>query len=363
MTVPPEHPSSSRGGGNDHDGDGEPHRTLALSVVVPTRNEAPNVEPLTSRLEAALRATPGGWELVFVDDSDDSTPELIRRLADEGWPVRLLHREKGARPGGLGGAVQEGFGLARGTVVVVMDADLQHPPEVVPALVSPVLSGEAALVAGSRYGWAGGDAGLSGPLRHLVSRACRALVHLLLPPSRPLQDPLSGLFALRRSVLEGVHLQPSGYKILLEVVVRARPSSVYNVGFDFAPRHAGRSKASFHEGLVFLSHLCRLLVATPHRYQGSSRASVEAPLAAPNRPDSTGAGPVRAPTSRPVPPSRLAPAMGPRSGRAPTSKAAPVSKPAPTWKAAPTSGPALTSAMGLNSPDNASLPPAPRVIP
>jgi hypothetical protein len=122
-----------------------------------------------------------------------------------------------------------------------------------------------------------------------VSRACRALVHLLLPPSRPLQDPLSGLFALRRSVLEGVHLQPSGYKILLEVVVRARPSSVRNVGFDFAPRQAGRSKASFHEGLVFLRHLCRLLVATPHRYQGSSQASVEAPLAPPNRPDKNGA--------------------------------------------------------------------------
>jgi glycosyltransferase involved in cell wall biosynthesis len=248
---------------------------LALSVIVPTRNEAPNVEPLASRLGAALDGTPGGWELVFVDDSDDSTPQLIGRLADHGWPVRLLHREKGARPGGLGGAVQEGFGLARGTVAVVMDADLQHPPEVVPALVSPVLSGEADLVAGSRYGWAGGDAGLSGPWRHLVSRGCRALVHLLVPPSRPLQDPLSGLFALHRSVLEGVRLQPSGYKILLEVVVRARPSSVRNVGFDFAARNAGRSKASFREGLVFLRHLCRLVAASKHRPRVSAPAPKE----------------------------------------------------------------------------------------
>jgi len=157
-----------------------------------------------------------------------------------------------------------------------MDADLQHPPEVVPELVSPVLSGEAALVAGSRYGWAGGDAGLSGPWRHLVSRACRALVHLLLPPSRPLQDPLSGLFALRRSILEGVRLQPAGYKILLEVVVRARPPSVRNVGFDFAPRHAGRSKASFREGLVFVSHLCRLVVASQRQHQGPSRSLEDA---------------------------------------------------------------------------------------
>ncbi|HXW80606.1 MAG TPA: polyprenol monophosphomannose synthase [Acidimicrobiales bacterium] len=290
MTVPPERTNSSGAGGNEPGDANKPHSALALSVIVPTRNEAPNVEPLTSRLGGALDGTPGGWELVFVDDSDDSTPQLIRRLADEGWPVRLLHREKGARPGGLGGAVQEGFGLATGTVAVVMDADLQHPPEVVPALVSPVLSGEAALVAGSRYGWAGGDAGLSGPWRHLVSRACRGLVHLVVPPSRPLQDPLSGLFALRRSTLDGVRLHPSGYKILLEVVVRARPSSVRNVGFDFAPRNAGRSKASFREGLVFLSHLCRLVVASQYRRQGPTPGSEAVGPAAPASPDGTGTG-------------------------------------------------------------------------
>ena len=141
----------------------------------------------------------------------------------------------GARRGGLGGAVQEGFKLARGTVFAVMDADLQHPPEVVPALVSPVLLGEAALVAGSRYSWAGADAGLAGPGRQLLSRTCRAVVHLLLPVSRPLQDPMSGLFAFRRSLLDGVVLEPTGYKILLEVTVRTRPAPVRNVGFRFRP--------------------------------------------------------------------------------------------------------------------------------
>jgi glycosyltransferase involved in cell wall biosynthesis len=290
VTAPPERTNSSGAGENEPGDGGKTKSPLALSVIVPTRNEAPNVEPLTRRLGAALGGTPGGWELVFVDDSDDSTPQLIRRLADDGWPVRLLHREKGARPGGLGGAVQEGFGLASGTVAVVMDADLQHPPEVVPALVSPVLSGEAALVAGSRYGWAGGDAGLSGPWRHLVSRACRALVHLVVPPSRPLQDPLSGLFALQRSILDEVRLHPSGYKILLEVVVRARPSSVRNVGFNFAPRQAGRSKASFREGLVFLSHLCRLVVASLYQGQGAVRAPVEGELSAPAPADRSGTG-------------------------------------------------------------------------
>jgi dolichol-phosphate mannosyltransferase len=232
-----------------------------LSVIVPTRNEALNVELLEQRLSAALSGTPGGWELIFVDDSDDSTPQVVQGLISAGRPVRLLHRGKGARPGGLGGAVQEGFKLARGTVIVVMDADLQHPPEVVPALVAPVLSGQAALVAGSRYSWAGADAGLAGPGRQLVSRTCRGVVHLVLPVSRPLEDPMSGLFALRRSLLDGVVLEPKGYKILLEVTVRTRPAPVSNVGFDFAPRHAGSSKATLREGLVFLGHLSRLMVA------------------------------------------------------------------------------------------------------
>ncbi len=184
----------------------------SVSVVVPTRNEAANVEPLAVRLAQALKDLEGGWELLFVDDSDDSTPAAVERLIGLGLPVELLHRPPGARRGGLGGAVQEGFAKVRGTVIVVMDADLQHPPEVVPALVAPVLAGEAALVAGSRYVWAGGDAGLSGPWRHLVSRSCRSLVHLLVPPSRLLQDPLSGLFALQRSLLDGVALRPEGYK-------------------------------------------------------------------------------------------------------------------------------------------------------
>jgi dolichol-phosphate mannosyltransferase len=308
--------------GPDNDGAGYSDveaRACTLSVVVPTRNEALNVGSLTARLQAALSRTRGGWELIFVDDSDDATPEVVRRLAGEGVvgevgagkvgpgevvardrvvgkvgaseavagqvgpgeagvssAVRLLHRPKGMRSGGLGGAVSEGFAIATGRVVVVMDADLQHPPEILPALIAPVLSGEADLVAGSRYGWAGADAGLSSRWRHLVSGGCRWLVHLLVPDSRPLQDPLSGLFALRRSLLDGVELRPAGYKILLEVTVRARPALVGNVGFNFGPRHAGRSKANLREGAVFFRHLARLVGANRGGQAGrAARPAVE----------------------------------------------------------------------------------------
>jgi glycosyltransferase involved in cell wall biosynthesis len=231
-----------------------------LSVVVPTRNEAANVEALVSRLAEVLEGVVPDWEILFVDDSDDATPAVVTDLERRGLPVKLFHRPPGTRSGGLGGAVNDGFGVARGDVLVVMDADLQHPPEILPTLLAQVLDGEAELAAGSRYRWDGSAAGLSGPWRRVVSASCRRLVHMLVPRSRALEDPLSGLFAVRSSCLEGTRLRPSGYKILLEVAVRAAPSLVANVGFDFAPRHAGRSKASMRQGMVFLGHLARLVV-------------------------------------------------------------------------------------------------------
>ncbi|HYA44895.1 MAG TPA: glycosyltransferase [Acidimicrobiales bacterium] len=238
-----------------------PPGRCALSVVIPTRDEAPNIEPLVARLSAALGNLNGGWEVVFVDDSDDDTPGAIEAATLSGYPVRLLHREPGDRKGGLGGAVERGFALSQGEVLAVLDGDLQHPPEVIPILAGPVLSGEADLVVGSRYGPGGKEEGLEGPWRRVVSRGFRWLVHSLVPCSRILQDPLSGLFVLSRSVVEGIALRPEGYKILLEIVVRGNWHSVRNVPFTFAARRAGDSKASLAVGLVFLRHLARLGLA------------------------------------------------------------------------------------------------------
>jgi dolichol-phosphate mannosyltransferase len=238
---------------------------LAFSIVVPTRNEAPNIPVLVGRLKRSLDALSGGWELIFVDDSDDNTPEVVRDLARSDARVRLLHRARGARPGGLGGAVQEGFALARGHVIAVMDADLQHPPEVLPALLAPAVSGEAELVAASRYCEDGGTGGLDGPWRRFVSWSCRWLARRLVPASKPLEDPLSGLFALRRSVIEGAPLRPDGYKILLEVAARGNWRTAANVPYTFAERYAGNSNAGLREGLIFFRHLARLALSSRGR--------------------------------------------------------------------------------------------------
>ncbi|MGC8628291.1 MAG: glycosyltransferase [Acidimicrobiales bacterium] len=230
-----------------------------LSVIVPTRNETGNIVPLITRLAPVLARCGCGWEVIFADDSDDSTPDVVEQLAARSSEnIVLLHRESSQRHGGLGGAVKCGFAKASGRVLVVMDGDLQHPPELVPLLAAPVLSGEADLVAGTRYEGAGNTSGLAGPWRQAVSISCRLLAHLLVPKSQPLSDPMSGFFALDRSVVDGVELRPDGYKILLEVAARGNWHHARNVGYHFDRRHSGQSKASLREGVVFLRYLWSL---------------------------------------------------------------------------------------------------------
>ena len=139
-----------------------------FTVIVPTRNEAGNIEVLLQRLKAGIGDAAA--EVLFVDDSDDATPEVIRSLGREaGLPVRLLHRPAGKRHGGLSSAVTEGLRVARGSWAVVMDGDLQHPPELAAKLVAIGQSRDLDLVAGTRYQGSGDAGGLSGGFRRGVS--------------------------------------------------------------------------------------------------------------------------------------------------------------------------------------------------
>ena len=237
---------------------GEPH----VSIVIPTRNEADNVEPLVERLNAALTVPA---ELLFVDDSDDATPDaVLTSAARSPNAVALLHRPAGQRPGGLGGAVLTGFAAARAPRIVVMDGDMQHPPGVVPALVAAAETADADVAVASRYadkGSVGG--GLGGVYRRAVSRASGTLARILFPRRvGPVTDPMSGFFAVRTDVVRGSDLHPQGYKILLEVLVRARVGQVVEVPYTFQSRFAGESKASVSEGLRFLWHLLLLRTST-----------------------------------------------------------------------------------------------------
>ncbi|MEJ5946041.1 glycosyltransferase [Pseudokineococcus basanitobsidens] len=235
----------------------------SVSVVVPTYNESANVVELVRRLQ---RAVPGA-EVLFVDDSDDDTPDVVRRAA--AWStldVRLVHRARGERHGGLGGAVVEGLRHARAPWVVVMDGDLQHPPEDVPRLVAAAAAPGTDVVVASRYCGGGAAAGLSGVVRHWVSTASTRLARALFPHRlRRCSDPMTGFFALRRAAVDVEALRPRGFKILLEILARTR-LQVVEVPFVFADRHAGRSKAGVRQGMHFVQQLLDLRLGRTWRF-------------------------------------------------------------------------------------------------
>jgi len=233
-----------------------------VSVIVPTRDEAENVDELVSRTRDAMVKSKLTWELLFVDDSDDDTPARAMSHAAAGLPVRVMHRAPGDRIGGLSMAVTAGFAHAQGGVLAVMDADLQHPPEVLADLVTAIVYDGADVSVASRYcAGAHADAtdGLNGTWRLLVSHGCRWLVWTVRPRLWRVRDPLSGFFAVRRSVLVGTALRPTGYKILLELLARGRWDKVVEVPYHFAARERGTSKSELRQGVIFLRHLVRLV--------------------------------------------------------------------------------------------------------
>ncbi|MFJ5269005.1 glycosyltransferase [Streptomyces sp. NPDC088358] len=234
----------------------------AVTIVVPTFNEAGNVPELLRRITESVPARLP-CEVVFVDDSTDDTPEVIARVAQDcPFPVSVLHREQPT--GGLGGAVVEGLRAATSDWIVVMDGDLQHPPSLVPELVASGERSGAGLVVASRYVKGGSRAGLAGGYRIAVSRGATWLTKTLFPRRlHGISDPMSGFFAIRRSAVTADILQPLGYKILLELAVRSRPRQVTEVPFVFQDRFAGESKSTAREGFRFLRHLAGLRTASP----------------------------------------------------------------------------------------------------
>ena len=226
-----------------------------LSLVVPTRNERANVRMLLSSLHDVLDGVPS--EILIVDDSDDGTPDEAALAAKEiGVLVRVMHREGKERKGGLSTAVIAGIGASRGEYICVMDADLQHPPQLVPVMLEAARDRHADLVMASRYARGGSDGGLSSSLRRFLSKASKWLVRLLFfPRLLRVTEPLTGYFVVRRSLLEGVTLSPIGFKILLEILIRSQWSRSIDVPLKFDRRAAGKSKATIKQGTDFLRHV------------------------------------------------------------------------------------------------------------
>ncbi len=231
---------------------------FAITVLVPTRNEAGNIEELLYRLNKTLINIHA--EILFVDDSSDTTPEVIRSLEGcyRNIEVHLIHREGADRAGGLGGAVVAGLRAACSPYVCVMDADLQHPPELVRKLFVAIQDQAADIVVASRR-TTDADAGELGLARNLVSRSLDLTARAMFPGRfQNISDPLTGFFILRKDVINIDQLHPNGFKILLEILVRNPNIRKFEIPFHFGTRHAGKSKASTAEVFRYLQLLLNL---------------------------------------------------------------------------------------------------------
>ncbi|WP_447586975.1 glycosyltransferase [Microbacterium lacticum] len=228
---------------------------MELTVIVPTFNEGPNVAELVRRVGAALDGRDA--EILFVDDSTDDTPDIIRVVAGTAsLPVRLIHRDDPVA--GLGGAVLEGLRAAEARWCLVMDGDLQHPPEDIPRMLDRAAAGDVDIVVASRYVAGGTAGGLANATRTAVSRASTALTKSMFPRKlHGTTDPMTGFFLVDRDALDLDALRPRGFKILLEILAR-RQLRIGEVPFAFATRYAGESKATFTQGIRFLTQLAML---------------------------------------------------------------------------------------------------------
>jgi dolichol-phosphate mannosyltransferase len=224
---------------------------VLVSIIVPTYQEAENLPLLIPHITAALTYSP--HEIIIVDDdSKDGIEEAIAILRKQGHAVRLITR---IDERGLSSAVLRGFLEAKGKWLICMDADLSHPPEALPCMISTLEQGQAEFVIGSRYVTGGGTDMEWGLFRKLNSRVAT----LLARPFCRVRDPLAGFFALPRAVFERAKaLSPIGYKIGLELIVKCGCTRIAEVPIQFNNRRHGRSKLSLNEQINYLRHIKRL---------------------------------------------------------------------------------------------------------
>jgi dolichol-phosphate mannosyltransferase len=227
-----------------------------FALVIPTLNESGNIDKVLGEVTETLRDTRFEYEILVVDDgSTDGTVDEVQAWSARDARIRLISRT-GER--GLAGAVLYGWHQTHAAFLGVMDADLQHPPRLLPELLKQVEKGDIAIA--SRYTQGEGD-GIKGwnPLRAAVSRLSTLVAAPLISKKNLcVTDPMSGFFILHRRCIEGLTFQTTGFKLLLEILVRGYIRKVREIPYHFGLRHAGRSKASAAVAFHYLHLLSRL---------------------------------------------------------------------------------------------------------
>ncbi len=220
-----------------------------LSVILPTYNEVENLDLIIPKISAVFDSHGIEGEIVVVDDnSPDGTAKRAEELAKD-YPVRVKLRTENR---GLSASIIDGFAFAKGDIYMVMDADLSHPVDAIPEMIKPIEDGTCEITVGSRYIPGGGCADWS-LIRKVVSRGAGMLAIGI----TKLSDPTSGFMAIKNSALEGIKLDPIGWKIVLETVTRTG-AKVQEVPIIFSDRIKGESKLDAGVQISYLLHLWRL---------------------------------------------------------------------------------------------------------
>jgi dolichol-phosphate mannosyltransferase len=223
---------------------------MFISLVIPTYNEAENIPTIIDKIFDILRHNSLDGEVIIVDDdSPDRTWEIAEKLTTK-YNIKVLRR---VNKRGLSSAVIDGFSVAKGDIIGVMDADLSHPPEKIPELLQPIISNKSDIAIGSRY--IDGAQIESWPLGRKISSRIASLAVRGLTRVR---DPMSGFFFFRKGVIEGIELSPKGFKIGLQIIVKGKYSNTTEVPINFRDRKHGHSKLGFRVVLHDFFHISKL---------------------------------------------------------------------------------------------------------
>lgn len=228
-----------------------------LSIIIPCFNESKNVVNITQCIQAALIHADFSYEILLIDDGRDNASGLLQELSQKYQNVRYKH---GMSAHGIGAAVLEGFELAKGEKLIVMNADLQHPAELLPQMIEALAIHD--VVIPSRFIPGGSDGELN-PFRKLVSWAGRKIGQLALKPFRSASDFTSGCFGLHRDVINGVKLNPNSWKILMEILVKGRYQAIKEIPCQYVTRDLYDSKMSLRGQVRYLMHIAKLVAISP----------------------------------------------------------------------------------------------------
>ncbi len=227
---------------------GDDDKKIDLSIIIPTYNEKENIQSLLEKINEEFEQNDISGEIIVVDDnSPDGTGEMLEKLKEKYPYLKVIHR-KGKL--GLSSAVLEGFKIGEGNILGVMDADLSHPPEKIKELFWAIEKGEADFTIGSRYINGGRIEGW-GLYRKILSKGATLLARVF----TKVKDPMTGFFMIKKECIEGKQLDPKGFKILLELIIKANYNKIKEIPITFVNRTEGKSKANSKEIFSYLKNL------------------------------------------------------------------------------------------------------------